>query len=333
MVNFSGHADDKRPAWFFYLLLFVTLALTLDMGISIFCDYKYLPDHNIKGDKYWRQNSIYRSSRQSSRIPRQIPGPRDTWAGGKSKSLIIDLPRTGEINIDLNLADSHETAPPVLSVTVDGAPFAEINTSKGAGANPAGWTTKGISSNIQITIPAEMKARVVTITTSRGAWIVLGGMTISISRPWWGYLLVVAGWIGSALLALRTPSAYAALPAKPSAMFVGAVIIGALVLGSIATVTQGWIYSTLAKANHLANRIDQKVATILHQVEPDQKGTLYYKEKLVTYEWYLARYAAAPLFIDKRKITTTLPTPGDKDCRVGVKLDYGTLCFGEERHK
>ncbi|MFB6782345.1 alkaline phosphatase family protein [Streptomyces sp. NPDC056352] len=106
------------------------------------------------------------------------PGPRDSWAGSKSHTFTLNFNLATAPSSDLTftawLQDTHPTAPPALTIGLNGAELsnAQAPAGGGGGATSANNTKP---STVNVTLPAaNLKAgdNTITVTTTGGSWMV-----------------------------------------------------------------------------------------------------------------------------------------------------------------
>ncbi|VAX22224.1 hypothetical protein MNBD_NITROSPINAE04-2019 [hydrothermal vent metagenome] len=145
----------------------------------------------MMGEQFWLGRNIYQLS-DNDKIPYQIPGPMDAWAGNEKKSVALPVHFSRDIDLSFEFADTHESHPPTLSVEIDGSAFSEIQVRPGFGTQPHEWQTKGKPQTIDIFIPAESIAnepQYISITTTSGSWVAISKVTLRIA-PYKGELFM-----------------------------------------------------------------------------------------------------------------------------------------------
>ncbi|MFB9577845.1 alkaline phosphatase family protein [Streptomyces yanii] len=106
------------------------------------------------------------------------PGPRDSWAGSKSHTFTLNFNLATAPSSDLTftawLQDTHPTAPPALTIGLNGAELSNVQTPAGGGGG-ATSANNTKPSTVNVTLPAaKLKAgdNTVTVTTTGGSWLV-----------------------------------------------------------------------------------------------------------------------------------------------------------------
>ncbi|MFB7222801.1 alkaline phosphatase family protein [Streptomyces sp. NPDC056227] len=106
------------------------------------------------------------------------PGPRDSWAGSKSHTFTLNFNLATAPSSDLTftawLQDTHPTAPPALTIGLNGAELSNVQTPAGGGGG-ATSANNTKPSTVNVTLPAaNLKAgdNTITVTTTGGSWLV-----------------------------------------------------------------------------------------------------------------------------------------------------------------
>ncbi|MFD0337360.1 alkaline phosphatase family protein [Streptomyces sp. NPDC127117] len=106
------------------------------------------------------------------------PGPRDSWAGSKSHTFTLNFSLATAPSSDLTfttwLQDTNPTAPPALTIGLNGAELSNVQTPAGGGGG-ATSASNTKPSTLNVTLPAAgLKAgdNTITLTTTGGSWLV-----------------------------------------------------------------------------------------------------------------------------------------------------------------
>lgn len=179
------------------ILTIVLILTTSDLAATYFRGTYYDADWAILKNDFWKGRDSFTTSPDTMKVPVQFPGPLDAWAGGDGKEIIFELADAHDIVLTLELLDSHDTAPPKLEFSVNGASLAAVQTEKGAGAPAAEWKAKGKRSIITIRTPSE-KLRsgknILSIKSVAGSWVALNGVSIQPKPYTWQIWLTAIGW-------------------------------------------------------------------------------------------------------------------------------------------
>lgn len=165
----------------FFGLLVSLLAITLVSFQAVTYDV----DGAKRDQGFWKKTGEAVAINEGETIPIQLPGPLDAWAGGESKKISFAIPFSGRVKIDLAFLDSHESAPPLLAISVDGKEAGRLQSEKGNGLRYHLWKEKGRHSSHSITVDAPFRlsgASIVSIRSLEGSWIAIESVTIK-NRP------------------------------------------------------------------------------------------------------------------------------------------------------
>jgi peptidoglycan/LPS O-acetylase OafA/YrhL len=155
---------------------------------------QYVPDHAILGD-YWKGRAKSETDPSLGRVPLQLPGPMDVWAGGEAKEFSFNLPYSGESSFVINLLDSHESAPPKLEIWCDGKRNSVWEVPKGNGGFPHQWMSEGKRSSFLVSVNEGASERPIScaIRSVSGSWIALGDILHFRGIRYWDYILATLG--------------------------------------------------------------------------------------------------------------------------------------------
>ncbi len=175
-----------------YFFPLVTAAFVAVSSAALFSNNNIIvwsADQSQRESKFWkgRKSTLITSHDQS--VPAQLPGPADTWAGGDQKTIEISLPAARKTRLLLDLYDSHENTPTILSTTVNGREVERTKINKGHGKGSDHWKRFGKTSSYVIEIPLEAFSGnaepVVNITSVSGSWIAIKSLTAYQKAMFW----------------------------------------------------------------------------------------------------------------------------------------------------
>lgn len=116
-------------------------------------------------------------------LPPSLPGPGDAWAGGRFHAvpLNVDLP-PGRYRLELAFFEIHDTAPPTISIELNGRPLRDARLRAGAGKPPP---YAAIDPELTLIVPFEAAAaRSAFVLTNRaGSWFAPARVRISSAQP------------------------------------------------------------------------------------------------------------------------------------------------------
>ncbi len=113
-------------------------------------------------------------------------------------------------------------------------------------------------------------------------------------------------------------------------LLVCALLIGALIVSGATREIDELLSDIPLNRSDPVSVIDLKVGALLPADPSDYTGVFYHVGKLASFQWFQARYAAAPVLMVRKQIKGPLPTPGDERCPTGIALKYGVVCFVEK---
>jgi predicted membrane-bound spermidine synthase len=120
-------------------------------------------------------------------LPYVLPGPADTWAGGKPHRVRVPFTAPhGDHELLLKVADAHAQAPPLLAVSVNGREVGRIQLRPGMG-DDARDTQPMRRATYRLRIPGaalDSRSEQTLVLESRGgAWVWLSGLWLSRRAP------------------------------------------------------------------------------------------------------------------------------------------------------
>jgi hypothetical protein len=114
-------------------------------------------------------------------IPYILPGPADDWAGRTTHALRF---RLGALSrpavLRLDAVETHDVAPPHLTVRLNEAVVGTLQTRQGTGTPPP-HDTRGTRSRYQVRIPpvtAGSSAATLSVTNDQGSWVMWEGVRL-----------------------------------------------------------------------------------------------------------------------------------------------------------
>jgi lysophospholipase L1-like esterase len=162
----------------------------------------YEVDLTLHGAAYWKGRKGVDISSPQDKLPVQLPGPSDAWAGGEGKEIRIKAPFRFKTAFTVFFLESHEAAPPFIEVWAGGAKVAGFQVEKGTGLPAIHWPREGKTSRVSFTIPASLlkEGTVITFRTVAGSWVALQTITAAGWPERWEY--AAAGGVAVALIFL-----------------------------------------------------------------------------------------------------------------------------------
>ena len=185
-------------------------------------------------------------------VPRQLPGPADTWASKEGpREISVPLAGGSSALVRLNLLESHDTLPPRLQVVAGDCDLGIIHVKRGGGSPPSRWQEQGRKSSYTIMVPAkclDKERNQVALRPVEGSWIAIKNMVINpLPAPWelwrfiispWNWLLF---WISSGMVAARMIWGDGEGPGK-RALVMHAGLGGVVLLGLMGVLTALAVY-------------------------------------------------------------------------------------------
>ncbi len=179
--------------------LFACIAAgSVHAALKVFRPVSYMTDGGMTNSGFWRDRQSVTIPPGFRVIPRQLPGPMDAWAGAEPKEFTFSRAFAGETRVIINLLDSHESAPPVLDVYMEGEKIARLSVPKGTGRPSNEWKTRGKRSSLTFTLPRDESSgekRAITVKNVSGSWVAFENVkmyqVVSIGEV----ALLTAGWI------------------------------------------------------------------------------------------------------------------------------------------
>ncbi len=122
-------------------------------------------------DKHWRGGDIAADlDMPGGLLPSNIPGPADTWAGGKAHEIKVRFKaEPGDYTVELLFNEAHEAAQPLLAFSLNGAPMGERWVPKGHG-HPAPYEHVNPALTLRVPITVTQPDNELTITNKQGSW-------------------------------------------------------------------------------------------------------------------------------------------------------------------
>lgn len=153
-----------------------------------------------KDGSFWRGRQAFRVDLENNTVPAQLPGPMDSWAGGEPKEIQLELPFepvNRDVEMRIVFMDSHESAPPILSMLVGGRQITRAQVPAGNGLPGAKWKTMEEVSSVTVILPKEAftgGANDITIRSVEGSWAAIRRIEVEALTPRWLRLFVGTGW-------------------------------------------------------------------------------------------------------------------------------------------
>ncbi|MBI5815637.1 MAG: hypothetical protein HZB29_08520 [Nitrospinae bacterium] len=174
------------------VMLAVSGALCLALFTAVFQMYNhsiYYPDQNARGD-FWRGISEYAADPSTGKIPFQIPGPQDQWAGPGAKKIALPVHSLAGAELVIKLADTHPSQPPELMVEADGRVLRMFQTPAGSGQSEGKWLEAGGKSAFTVHVPANLLRpnTIVHLSSAKGSWAAIESIEISPDVPLWSVI-------------------------------------------------------------------------------------------------------------------------------------------------
>ncbi|RMF93213.1 MAG: hypothetical protein D6741_13935 [Planctomycetota bacterium] len=125
-------------------------------------------------------------SRPEADWPYVLPGPADTWAGGKRHTAVVlfGLKRLPDATAVLRvfLADSHDRSPPRLRLSLNGKTIVERDAPRGGPDDSiTGKPERGIASVLEFNLPPaafRQGTNTLTLENIRGSWILFDALSL-----------------------------------------------------------------------------------------------------------------------------------------------------------
>lgn len=177
---------------------------------------KYRARHAWGGRRFWSHTNAAVIPWDSLAVPRQLPGPMDTWAGSETNEIRILAPRHwGDTFLRVHVADGHDTAAPLLELSVNGVSQGQQRVAKGSGSPSRSWATGTAFPDVRFRISQSLLGRQtnsIALRSVDGSWVAMDGISIgpATARRWRilaGLLLApfLVSWIFEETLLSRGP--------------------------------------------------------------------------------------------------------------------------------
>ena len=112
-------------------------------------------------------------------LPPKIPGPLDAWAGSRPHSVTVSCDvKPGRYQLELALYDTHDTAPPTLSVTLNGQRLPDLMLPAGGG-KPEPYGAINPALTVIVPFSAASDRATFVFTTRAGSWLAPARVRVS----------------------------------------------------------------------------------------------------------------------------------------------------------
>jgi len=190
-VFISSRPGWAGPRW--------PLAAMYALVLFLFAGASFLPRH------------VEIMAAPETNVPFQLPGPLDTWRSGMQDTIRVNVSGASEARVRLMLMESHDAAPPRLSVTAGTCRLADIQVKPGGGLPEANWETEGTESEYLVRVPAgcaPVEGGELVFRPVSGSWIAIKSVEVEqlplqwelwrhLPEPWNSVLF----WLGALALA------------------------------------------------------------------------------------------------------------------------------------
>jgi len=166
--------------------------------------HEHQPDASMAGESFWRGRQAFRVA-SNGFAPAQLPGPLDGWAGSEQKEIILETPSghiAGAVRVRITFLDSHESAPPEISLFAGGKLAATAKVEAGNGSSNAEWESKGRPSSVTMVASNRLFAggvKEISLRSIGGSWAAIGAIEVEELAPAWLRWAVKIGWIAIVL--------------------------------------------------------------------------------------------------------------------------------------
>ena len=204
-LNSQNMNIQKTVLILLQFFLVVAGLITSHIVVTSMQERTFIADRSMSGDVFWKEHTSVKVSDGKS-VPSQLPGPLDSWAGGNSKEIqlsVSDPPAGDRLFLRMYFADSHEAAPPLLQVALNGKTVGHAQVAPGAGLQPGLWAGKGKSSKVTLELPnpsGKVEPIVITIKSVEGSWVGFEKATLfskvsktetRVAKGLWAFLVVL----------------------------------------------------------------------------------------------------------------------------------------------
>lgn len=122
-------------------------------------------------EKIWLTGEVPVIKLGADTLPPQLPGPADAWAGGTNHTIRLTFQiEPGRYQLRMSFFDSHNAAPPLLALSLNGKRLTDIQTRAGGGTSqPYDKIRDDLA--LSIDVPATGGPDSLEITSETGSWI------------------------------------------------------------------------------------------------------------------------------------------------------------------
>jgi len=170
----------------------------------------YEVDLSQMGEAFWRGRDEVVLASPKDKIPVQLPGPSDGWAGGGEKRIVITAPFPSQNTaFTVFFLESHEVSPPYIEVWAGEKKVAGFQVAKGTGLPSIHWPREGKTSRNTFFIPGKFLApgAQVSLRSTAGSWAALQLITARVQPPRWEYVIAATAAVLFLLLAAALAAA------------------------------------------------------------------------------------------------------------------------------
>lgn len=170
--------------------LAVALWLSSAVLAAIFAPIVFERDISLLDSGFYEKNKTFRADPDDRKIPPQLPGPLDGWAGGEQKEIELPIDFDSPVRVTIYIMESHDSAPPALEIA-RGKATTRKTVPKGGGRIAGLWADEGTRSCLVATLPASEGAddRRLVIRSVQGSWAAIERVVV---RPKVGSLSITA---------------------------------------------------------------------------------------------------------------------------------------------
>ena len=161
----------------------------------------YQVDLEWYGEPFWRGRKSVDIASPSDKLPVQLPGPADQWAGGEGKQITIKAPFSRKTTFTIRFLESHEVSPPTIEVWAGDAQVAQFQVEKGTGYPRIHWPREGKTSKVSFTVDKKhlKPGTILKFKTVSGSWAALQTISASGTPERWKVTCAIACWMVLAL--------------------------------------------------------------------------------------------------------------------------------------
>ncbi|MEI6810153.1 MAG: SGNH/GDSL hydrolase family protein [bacterium] len=229
-------------------------------------------------EKIWPTGEIPVIKLGTDTLPPQLPGPADAWAGGTNHTIRLTFQvEPGRYKLRMSFFDSHNSAPPLLTLSLNGKRLIDIQTRAGGGTSqPYDKIRDDLA--LSVDVPATGGPDSLEITSVTGSWIAPAEFKLTRGREFVAaksaYLLLASRGRMLILIALLACTMFSAALIRRSPGVATALTILAVLSFALAFVVAELGYRQLL----IRHPKDRSVSA---QGAKEQKGTSYTYETMI----------------------------------------------------